>query len=56
MRLQKVIRFPGQLLLMALPQFALAQNGSLNGFDDYVQKARKEWEGRYLAAGQVVAR
>jgi CubicO group peptidase (beta-lactamase class C family) len=35
----------GQLLLMAaLAQVALAQNGSLNGFDDYVRKAMKEWE------------
>ncbi len=45
MRLQKVIRFVGQLLLMAaLAQVALAQNGSLNGFDDYVKKAMKEWQ------------
>jgi CubicO group peptidase (beta-lactamase class C family) len=45
MRLQKVIRLFGQLLLVvALAQVALAQNGSLNGFDDYVQKAMKEWE------------
>lgn len=45
MRLQKVIRLFGQLLLIAaLAQVALAQNGSLNGFDDYVQKAMKEWE------------
>jgi CubicO group peptidase (beta-lactamase class C family) len=45
MRLQKVIRFVGQLLLMAaLAQVALAQNGALNGFDDYVEKAMKEWQ------------
>ena len=47
MRQQKVIRLLGQLLLMAaLAQVALAQNGNgaLNGFDDYVQKAMKEWE------------
>ena len=45
MRLQKVIRLLGQLLLLAaLAQVALAQNGSLNGLDDYVQKAMKEWE------------
>jgi len=45
MRLQKVIRLFGQLVLVAaLAQVALAQNGSLNGFDDYVQKAMKEWE------------
>jgi CubicO group peptidase (beta-lactamase class C family) len=45
MRLQKVIRLFGQLLLVAaLAQVALAQNGSPNGFDDYVQKAMKEWE------------
>jgi CubicO group peptidase (beta-lactamase class C family) len=32
------------LLVLALAQTALAQNGSLNGFDDYVNKALKEWE------------
>src|ERR1700752_5182719 len=45
MRLQKLYRLFGQLLLVvALAQVALAQNGSLNGFDDYVNKAIKEWE------------
>lgn len=45
MRLQKVTCVLGQLLLMAaLAHVALAQNGSLNGFDDYVRKAMKEWE------------
>ena len=45
MRLQKVIRLFGQLLLIAaLAQIALAQNGSLNGFDEYVIKAMKAWE------------
>ncbi|HSD47855.1 MAG TPA: serine hydrolase [Pyrinomonadaceae bacterium] len=48
MRLQKGIRFFGQLLLVAvLAQIALAQNdhnGSLNGFDEYVRKAMQEWE------------
>lgn len=45
MRLEKLYRFFGQLLLvLALAQVALAQNGSLNGFDDYVNKALKEWE------------
>jgi CubicO group peptidase (beta-lactamase class C family) len=35
----------GQLLLvLALAQVTLAQNGSLNGFDDYVNKALKDWE------------
>lgn len=45
MRLEKLYRLFGQLLLVvALAQVALAQNGSLNGFDDYVNKAIKEWE------------
>jgi CubicO group peptidase (beta-lactamase class C family) len=45
MRLQTVKRLFGQLLLVAvIAQVALAQNGSLNGFDDYVNKALKEWE------------
>ena len=47
MRLQKVTRLFGQLLLVAVfAQVALAQNGhsSLNGFEDYVRKAMKEWE------------
>jgi CubicO group peptidase (beta-lactamase class C family) len=45
MRLQKLIHLIGQLLLVAaMAQVALAQNGSLNGFDDYVNKAIKEWE------------
>ena len=45
MRLQKLYCLTGQLLLVAvLAQVALAQNGSLNGFDDYVNKAMKEWE------------
>jgi CubicO group peptidase (beta-lactamase class C family) len=45
MRLQTVKCLFGQLLLVAvIAQVALAQNGSLNGFDDYVNKALKEWE------------
>lgn len=46
MRLQKLYRLFGQLLLVVvLAQAALAQNGSsLNGFDDYVNKALKDWE------------
>lgn len=45
MRLQKLYRLFGQLLLVvALAQIAVAQNGSLTGFDDYVNKALKEWE------------
>lgn len=45
MRLQKLYRLFGQLLLVvALAQIALAQNGSLNGFDEYVNKAIKEWQ------------
>lgn len=45
MRLQKLYRLLWQLLLVvALAQITLAQNGSLNGFDDYVNKAMKEWE------------
>ena len=45
MRRQTVNRLLGQLLLvLAIAHVALAQNGSLNGFDDYVNKAMKEWE------------
>ena len=45
MRLQRLFCLIGQLLLVAvLAQVALAQNGALNGFDDYVNKAMKEWE------------
>ena len=45
MRLRKLIFSIVQLLLIAaMVQVALAQNGSLNGFDDYVNKAMKEWE------------
>lgn len=46
MRLQKLYRLFGQLLLVVvLAHVALAQNGSsLNGFDDYVTKALKDWE------------
>lgn len=45
MRLRKLYRLSGQLLLVvALAQIAVAQNGSLTGFDDYVNKAIKEWE------------
>src|SRR5687767_1741612 len=45
MRLQRLFCLIGQLLLVAvLAQVALAQNGSLNGFDEYVQKSMKEWE------------
>lgn len=46
MRLQKLYRLFGQLLLVVvLAQAALAQNGSSpNGFDDYVNKALKDWE------------
>ena len=45
MRLRKFICLIVQLLLIAaVAQVAFAQNGSLNGFDDYVNKAMKEWE------------
>jgi CubicO group peptidase (beta-lactamase class C family) len=45
MRLRKFICLVVQLLLIAaVAQVAFAQNGSLNGFDDYVHKAMKEWE------------
>jgi CubicO group peptidase (beta-lactamase class C family) len=45
MRLKKFIYPIGQLLLVAaMAQGALAQNGALNGLDDYVNKAMKEWE------------
>ncbi|HEU4507333.1 MAG TPA: serine hydrolase [Pyrinomonadaceae bacterium] len=45
MRLRKLICVLVQLLLIAaVAQVALAQNGSLNGFDEYVNKAMKEWE------------
>lgn len=45
MRLQRLFCLIGQLLLVAvLAQVALAQNGALNGFDDYVNRAMKEWE------------
>ncbi|HET9478407.1 MAG TPA: serine hydrolase [Pyrinomonadaceae bacterium] len=54
MRLQKLFYAIGQLLLVAvLAQVALAQNGSLNGFDDYVHKAMKEWEVPGLAVAIV---
>ena len=45
MRLRKFICLIVQLLLIAaVAQVSFAQNGSLNGFDDYVNKAMKEWE------------
>ena len=45
MRLQKLYRLCGQLLLLlALAQVAAAQDGAPAGFDDYVNKAIKEWE------------
>ena len=45
MRLRKIIHLLVQLLLItAIAQVTFAQNGSLNGFDDYVNKAMKEWE------------
>lgn len=54
MRLQKLIYLPVQLLLIAaLAQITLAQNGSLNGFDEYVNKAMKEWEVPGLAIAIV---
>jgi CubicO group peptidase (beta-lactamase class C family) len=45
MRLRKLYCLLAQLLLVvALAQVALAQNGSLTGFDEYVNKALKDWE------------
>jgi CubicO group peptidase (beta-lactamase class C family) len=45
MRLRKLYCLLAQLLLVvALAQVALAQNGSLTGFDEYVNKSLKDWE------------
>src|SRR5688572_16714942 len=54
MRQQKVIHLPLQLLLIAaMAQVTFAQNGSLNGFDDYVAKAMKEWQVPGLAVAII---
>ncbi|HEX5873016.1 MAG TPA: serine hydrolase [Pyrinomonadaceae bacterium] len=54
MRLRKIICVPVQLLLItAVAQVALAQNGSLNGFDEYVNKAMKEWDVPGLAIAVI---
>ena len=54
MRLQRTIHSIALLLLIAVTtQVASAQNGSLNGFDDYVNKAMKEWEVPGLAVAII---
>ena len=54
MRLRKVIHLLVQLLLIAaVAQVVFAQNGSLNGFDEYVDKAMKEWEVPGLAVAII---
>ena len=54
MRLRKFICLLVQLLLIAaVAQVAVGQNGSLNGFDDYVNKAMKEWEVPGLAVAII---
>ncbi|HEU4794104.1 MAG TPA: serine hydrolase [Pyrinomonadaceae bacterium] len=54
MRLQRTIYSIALLLLIAVTtQVASAQNGSLNGFDDYVNKAMKEWEVPGLAVAII---
>ncbi len=45
MTLQRSIRLIALLLfVLVLPQFVPAQEAPLNGFDDYVNKALRDWE------------
>ncbi|MCM3904442.1 MAG: serine hydrolase, partial [Pyrinomonadaceae bacterium] len=54
MTLQRSVRFTALLLfVLVLTQFASAQEAPLNGFDDYVNKAIRDWEVPGLAIAIV---